>query len=81
LGGDEGVSQGDRFGHSLMNETTRFGVLRILLERAVRFCLTVGTLFGLGSEFRPSLAQGSDAISISNHIPKRHSVMRTFSGI
>jgi hypothetical protein len=80
LGGDEGVPQGDRFGHSLMNETTRFGVLRILLERAVRFCLIVGTLFGLGSEFCPGLAQGSDAGLISSQIPKRHAIMRTFSG-
>lgn len=79
MGGDEGVPQGNRFGHSLMNETTRFGLLRIVLERVVRFCLIVGTLFGLDSEFRPSLAQGSDAVSISSQIPKRHAIMRTFS--
>jgi hypothetical protein len=62
-----------------MDDTARCGLLRIMLERVVRSCLIIGTLAGLGLEFRPSLAQGSDAISISSQIPKRHAVMRTFS--
>jgi hypothetical protein len=63
-----------------MNGTARVGLLSFKLERAVHFSLIVGTPFGLGADFCPSLAQGSDAVSISNQIPKRHAVLRTFSG-
>jgi hypothetical protein len=58
----------------------RFGLLRFRLEWAVRFWLMVGTLFGLGEEIHPSLAQGSDFVSISSQMPKRHAIMRTFPG-
>jgi hypothetical protein len=60
--------------------TARFGLLSFKLEWAVRFCLTAGILFGFGLEIHPSLAQGSDAVSISSQISKRHAIMRTFSG-
>jgi hypothetical protein len=63
-----------------MNDTARFGLLRFKLERAVRLCFIVGTLCGLGAEFRPSLAQGSDVVAISSQVPKRHAIMRTASG-
>jgi hypothetical protein len=60
--------------------TARFGLLKFKLERAVWACLIVGTLIGLGAEIRPGLAQGSDVVSISSQVPKRHAIMRTFSG-
>jgi hypothetical protein len=50
------------------------------LGRVMRWILILGTLVGLSAEFRPSLARGSDALSILSQMPKRFAIMRTFSG-
>jgi hypothetical protein len=50
------------------------------VERVVRWLLVLGILFSFGSELRTSLARGSDAVFISSQIPKRHAIMRTYSG-
>ena len=55
-------------------------VRRTNLERVLVRCLIAVTLVSLGSEFRPSLARGADAVAISSQMPKRHAIMRMFSG-